>query len=136
MNFLSAGTVGPPDRTPEPHGFHRSHRCVARVTPLRLLDPHALLRLEVGSNAGAPLRGNDHDLLATDLSKPYAGTLSGIMNTGANLGGTLSPTLTPLLADTFGWPVALGLAAGLAFLGGLCWFLIRPGSGLNEDRRS
>ena len=34
----------------------------------------------------------------TDLSKPYAGTLSGIMNTGANLGGTLSPTLTP------GWP--------------------------------
>ena len=72
----------------------------------------------------------------TDLSKPYAGTLSGIMNTGANLGGTLSPTLTPLLADTFGWPVALGLAAGLAFLGGLCWFLIRPGSGLNEDRRS
>ena len=39
----------------------------------------------------------------TDLSHPHAGTLSGIMNTGANLGGTLSPTLTPLLAEKIGW---------------------------------
>ena len=66
----------------------------------------------------------------TDLSKPYAGTLSGIMNTGANLGGTLSPTLTPWIADSYGWPVALGLAAAIAFIGGLCWFMIRPGIGL------
>ena len=66
----------------------------------------------------------------TDLSKPHAGTLSGIMNTGANLGGTLSPTLTPWIADSYGWPVALGLAAGIAFIGGLCWFMIRPGIGL------
>ncbi len=69
----------------------------------------------------------------TDLSKPYAGTLSGLMNTGANLGGTLSPTLTPWIADTYGWPVALGLAAGIAFLGGLCWFFIRPGLGLKHE---
>ncbi len=67
---------------------------------------------------------------ATDLSKPYAGTLSGLMNTGANLGGTLSPILTPWIADSYGWPVALGLAAGLAFLGALCWLMIRPGLGL------
>jgi ACS family glucarate transporter-like MFS transporter len=68
----------------------------------------------------------------TDLSKPYAGTLSGLMNTGANLGGTLSPTLTPWIADTYGWPVALGLAAAIAFIGGLCWFFIRPGLGLKQ----
>ncbi len=68
----------------------------------------------------------------TDLSKPYAGTLSGLMNTGANLGGTLSPTLTPWIADTYGWPVALGLAACIAFIGGLCWFFIRPGMGLKS----
>ncbi|MGD9851628.1 MAG: MFS transporter [Nitrospirales bacterium] len=66
----------------------------------------------------------------TDLSKPYAGTLSGMMNTGANLGGTLSPTLTPWLADTFGWSVSLGIAAGIALLGGLCWMFIQPGHGL------
>ncbi len=63
---------------------------------------------------------------ATDLSKPHAGTLSGIMNTGANLGGTISPVLTPWIANSFGWPVALGLAAAIAFIGGLCWFFIRP----------
>jgi ACS family glucarate transporter-like MFS transporter len=66
----------------------------------------------------------------TDLSKPYAGTLSGLMNTGANLGGTLSPTLTPWIADSYGWPVALGLAAVIALVGGVCWLMIRPGLGL------
>ena len=69
----------------------------------------------------------------TDLSKPYAGTLSGLMNTGANLGGTLSPTLTPWIADSFGWPVALGLAAGIAFIGGLCWVMIKPGNGIARN---
>jgi ACS family glucarate transporter-like MFS transporter len=65
-----------------------------------------------------------------DLSKPHAGTLSGIMNTGANLGGTLSPTLTPWLADQVGWAAALGVAAAVALLGGLLWLGIRPGDGL------
>ncbi len=68
----------------------------------------------------------------TDLSKPHAGTLSGLMNTGANLGGTLSPTLTPWLADQFGWSVALGTAALVAFLGGFFWLMIRPGDGLRQ----
>lgn len=65
------------------------------------------------------------------ISRPYAGTLSGVMNTGANLGGSLSPTLTPWLADQFGWAVALGVAAGAACLGGLLWWWIRPGDGLS-----
>jgi ACS family glucarate transporter-like MFS transporter len=68
----------------------------------------------------------------TDLSKPYAGTLSGLMNTGANLGGTLSPTLTPWIADTYGWPIALGLAAVMALVGGICWLFIKPGLGLKH----
>jgi ACS family glucarate transporter-like MFS transporter len=65
-----------------------------------------------------------------DLSKPHAGTLSGVMNTGANLGGVLSPTLTPWLADQFGWSASLACAAALALAGGLLWLLIRPGDGL------
>jgi len=69
----------------------------------------------------------------TDLSKPYAGTLSGLMNTGANLGGTLSPTLTPWIADSYGWPLALGLAAVMAFIGSLCWLFIKPGLGLKHE---
>lgn len=70
----------------------------------------------------------------TDLSKEHAGTLSGLMNTGANLGGSLSPTLTPWLADQWGWPVSLGVAAAIAVLGGVMWLFIRPGEGLRcED---
>ncbi|HJU06290.1 MAG TPA: MFS transporter [Nitrospiraceae bacterium] len=65
-----------------------------------------------------------------DLSKTHAGTLSGLMNTGANLGGSLSPTLTPWLADHVGWPAALTAAAAIAMVGGLMWMKIKPGNGL------
>ncbi|HEY6973217.1 MAG TPA: MFS transporter [Nitrospiraceae bacterium] len=66
----------------------------------------------------------------TDLSKPYAGTLAGLMNTGANLGGALSPTVTPWLADRWGWPVSLLVAALIALAGALMWLKIDPGKGL------
>lgn len=65
-----------------------------------------------------------------DLSKQHAGTLSGLMNTGANIGGSLSPTLTPWLAEHFGWPASLAAAAFAALAGGLMWLKIRPGEGL------
>lgn len=67
-----------------------------------------------------------------DLSKAHAGTMSGMMNTGANLGGTLSPTLTPWIANEFGWTVALGVAAVMAFIGAVCWLGIRPADGLTR----
>jgi len=66
----------------------------------------------------------------TDLSRTYAGTLSGVMNTGANLGGALSPTVTPWLADHWGWPVSLLVAALIALAGALMWLKIDPGKGL------
>ena len=71
-----------------------------------------------------------------DLSPSRAGTLSGVMNTGANLGGTLSPTLTPWLATHFGWSVSLGVAAAVAFLGALAWINVRPGDGLRHSSSS
>jgi ACS family glucarate transporter-like MFS transporter len=66
----------------------------------------------------------------TDLSKAHAGTLSGLMNTGANIGGAISPTVTPWLAHQWGWPVSLGAAAIVAIVGGLMWLKIDPGKGL------
>lgn len=67
------------------------------------------------------------------LSKAHAGTLSGLMNTGANIGGTLSPSITPWLAQEFGWTAALGAAASIAILGGLLWLRIDPGAGLGGE---
>jgi ACS family glucarate transporter-like MFS transporter len=71
-----------------------------------------------------------------DLSKSHAGTLSGLMNTGANLGGSLSPTLTPWLAEQVGWAAALGVAGSVALLGGLMWLRIKPGDGLRVAREA
>lgn len=69
----------------------------------------------------------------SDLSREHAGTLSGVMNTGANLGGSLSPLLTPWLAEQMGWAGALGVAALVALAGALMWLGIRPGLGLRSD---
>jgi ACS family glucarate transporter-like MFS transporter len=62
--------------------------------------------------------------VTTDLSKTHAGTLSGVMNTGANAGGVISPVLTPWLADQWGWTASLLFAAFIALCGGLMWFKI------------
>ncbi|BCA54026.1 putative Sugar transporter of the major facilitator superfamily [Nitrospira sp. KM1] len=66
----------------------------------------------------------------TDLSKDHAGTLSGLMNTGANLGGVISPTVTPWIAGTWGWPASLATAGAVALLGAALWSRIKPGDPL------
>ena len=68
----------------------------------------------------------------SDLSTTHAGTLSGLMNTGANIGGSLSPVLTPWLAGQIGWAGALGFAALVALIGGLMWVRISPAGGLRS----
>jgi ACS family glucarate transporter-like MFS transporter len=68
----------------------------------------------------------------SDLSKTHAGSLSGLMNMGANIGGAISPTLTPWIAQQWGWPVSLGIAALIAFIGGILWLNIDPGRGLDS----
>jgi ACS family glucarate transporter-like MFS transporter len=60
----------------------------------------------------------------TDLSRAHAGTLSGLMNTGANVGGALSPSLTPWMANEWGWPVALAAAGAIAVVGAALWLKI------------
>ncbi|MEC4889285.1 MAG: MFS transporter [Nitrospira sp.] len=69
----------------------------------------------------------------SDLSKIHAGSLSGLMNTGANIGGALSPTVTPWIAEQWGWPVSLGAAAAIALIGGILWLKIDPGKGLSRE---
>ena len=65
----------------------------------------------------------------TDMSKSYAGTLSGLMNTGANIGGAISPSLTPWIAQQFGWPISIATAGAIALLGATLWIWIKPGEG-------
>ncbi|HKC94975.1 MAG TPA: MFS transporter, partial [Nitrospira sp.] len=65
----------------------------------------------------------------TDMSKSYAGTLSGLMNTGANVGGAISPSLTPWIAAQWGWPTSIATAGAIALLGAALWLWINPEEG-------
>ncbi|RMG54398.1 MAG: MFS transporter [Acidobacteria bacterium] len=67
-----------------------------------------------------------------DLTRRFAGSLAGLMNTAGNLGGVVSPTLTPYLAERFGWETALAVAAGTAVLAGALWIFIHPDRPLQE----
>ena len=69
----------------------------------------------------------------SDLSKAHAGTLSGIMNTGANIGGAISPSLIPWIADHWGWSTSLVVTAAVAIVGALIWLKIDPGKGLQRE---
>jgi ACS family glucarate transporter-like MFS transporter len=70
----------------------------------------------------------------TDYSKPHAGLLSGLMNTGANLGGAISPSLTPWIAAQWGWPVSLAAAGGIALVGSALWLKVDLRKGLRDTR--
>jgi ACS family glucarate transporter-like MFS transporter len=70
----------------------------------------------------------------TDLSKAHAGTLSGLMNTGANIGGAISPSLTPWIAGHWGWPASLAVAGAVALAGAVLWLWIKPAEGLLGER--
>ncbi len=71
-----------------------------------------------------------------DLTRRFAGSLAGLMNTAGNLGGVASPTLTPYLAERFGWEMALAVAAAAALLAGALWVFIHPDRPLEEAAMS
>lgn len=71
----------------------------------------------------------------TDLSRAHAGTLSGLMNTGANLGGALSPVLTPWIATHWSWSASFTVTGAVALLGAALWLWIDPGKPLNGEER-
>jgi ACS family glucarate transporter-like MFS transporter len=71
---------------------------------------------------------------AIELAPARAGTAGGVLNMAGNLGGLLAPLLTPWLAATFGWIVALDLAAGIEILGGGLWLWISPRAGMQSLR--
>lgn len=51
------------------------------------------------------------------IGKQLAGTVGGVMNTGANIVGTVNAVLIPWLAFKFGWQFALASGAGFASAG-------------------
>ena len=56
-----------------------------------------------------------------DISREYAGSLSGLMNMTGNIAGAIAPTLTPYLAARYGWTSAIDFAAFMIGSAGLVW---------------
>lgn len=70
---------------------------------------------------------------AIDLGGRQSGVSAAIVNTGGNAGGALAPYLTPLISHHFGWPVGIGVACIICFLGAVNWLWIDPGEGEPSD---
>ncbi|MCC7175757.1 MAG: MFS transporter [Bryobacterales bacterium] len=68
--------------------------------------------------------------VTADVGGNYAGTVSGVMNTGNQLAGALTASLTPVIANQFGWNAPFLVAATLCAFGALAWFLVDPGRAL------
>jgi ACS family glucarate transporter-like MFS transporter len=60
----------------------------------------------------------------SDITREFAGSVSGAMTTFGSLGGWISPVLTAKIASSFGWAHALDFAALVTAIGGLVWFFI------------
>ena len=85
----------------------------------------AILGLSLG--AGAVFFSFSAQWVVTiDITREYAGTVSGIMNFVGNLGGMVSPILMPLLAHKLGWTPALEIASGVLIAGSLLWIPLHP----------
>jgi MFS transporter, ACS family, glucarate transporter len=60
----------------------------------------------------------------SDITREFAGSVSGAMTTFGSLGGWISPVLTAKIATSVGWAYALDFAALATVAGGLAWFII------------
>ena len=60
----------------------------------------------------------------SDITRSFAGSVSGSMVTFGSLGGWVSPVITARIATDYGWPAALDFAALVMLVGGLAWFFV------------
>lgn len=87
--------------------------------------PNNLAALELAAAAGFNL-GASAILWTTcgDITRSFAGSVSGVMVTFGSLGGWVSPVITARIATAYGWPAALDFAALVMLVGGLAWFFV------------
>jgi len=64
--------------------------------------------------------------VTADIAGASSGSVSGFMNTGNQIGAAITASLTPWIATRFGWMASFLAAAGLCFVGALCWLAVDP----------
>ncbi len=70
-----------------------------------------------------------------DIAPDYAGTASGILNTGAAIAGIITPVVFGIIVDRTGnWTLPFAGAIGVQIVGAITTFWMRPDRGLKADR--
>jgi len=70
-----------------------------------------------------------------DIAPDYAGTASGILNTGAAIAGIITPVVFGIIVDRTGnWTLPFAGAIGVQIVGAVTTFWMRPDRGLKADR--
>ena len=92
-----------------------------------LVDSAPLASVILAGGAGALyLSQSSYWAISADIGGSFSGSVSGFMNMGAQLGGAVTASLTPFIAVHFGWTTSFLVAAALALLGSVAWFLVDP----------
>jgi MFS family permease len=69
-----------------------------------------------------------------DIAPDYAGTASGILNTGAAIAGIITPVVFGIIVDRTGnWTLPFAGSIGLFLVGAITTFWMRPDQGLEAD---
>lgn len=91
--------------------------------------------ITLAGGAGALYLGqSSYWAIAANYAGPHTGIVSGMINMGAQIAGAITATLTPWIAQNYGWEIAFYVAAALALVCGMAWFLVNPGNRLHEER--
>jgi MFS transporter, ACS family, glucarate transporter len=89
-------------------------------------NPITAALLLAGGAGGLYLGQAVYYAVAADLGGPSTGVVSGMVSMGGQIAGAATATVTPLLASLYGWETAFTVAAAVAFVCILPWFLVNP----------
>jgi ACS family glucarate transporter-like MFS transporter len=89
--------------------------------------------LVLAGGAGALYLGQaTYWAVAADFGGPHTGIISGIVNMGGQIAGAIGATATPWFAVRYGWASAFYVAAALAVLCSVAWFVVNPNHRLHD----
>lgn len=71
--------------------------------------------------------------VTSNVSGPYTGVVSGLINMGCQIAGAITAKLTPWIAEQYGWAMAFYVAAAVALVCALGWFMVNPTNRLDTS---
>lgn len=71
--------------------------------------------------------------VTSNVSGPFTGIVSGLINMFGQIAGAITAKLTPWIAEQYGWAMAFYVAAVVAVVCAMGWFMVDPGRRLDTS---